>query len=68
MFHRRGVLPVFVLIFLVLAGGVLGVVRGSSPPASPPATAADAVLGSLAAVVAAFDAGETQVLCHPFLC
>jgi hypothetical protein len=77
MIHRRGVLPVLVLLVLVLAGGVLQVARGpaaastdSRPAATPTPTpaqtaAAQAVLRSLTAVERAYDAGNVRALCRP---
>jgi hypothetical protein len=75
--HRRGVLPVLVLLVLVLVGVVLQIVRG--PAAATPAgsaaagaratpastSAARGVLRSLAAVERAYDAHAVQRLCRP---
>jgi hypothetical protein len=76
MIHRRGVLPVLVLLVLVLAGTVLQFVRATastspdSQPAAqatpaPPGGAARAVLHSLSAVERAYDAGDVRRLCRP---
>jgi hypothetical protein len=77
--HRRGVLPVLVLLVLVVAGFVVQVVRGpaaaspgSRPTATPTPTATatptasdEAVLRSLADVERAYDAGNVRRLCRP---
>ena len=72
MIHRRGVLPVLVLLVLVIAGAVLSAVRGPTAQptapatATPTATAAErAVLSSLATVENAYDAGDVRRLCRP---
>ena len=72
MIHRRGVLPVLVLLVLVIAGAVLSAVRGPAAQrtapatATPAATAAErAVLSSLATVENAYDAGDVRRLCRP---
>ena len=79
MIHRRGVLPVLVLLTLVILGLAVQIVRGSgaATPASRPATgtptptptpasgAARAVLSALAAVENAYDAGNVRRLCRP---
>lgn len=77
MIHRRGVLPVLVLLVLVIAGALLQAVRGPdaattgaqpTPTATATATptaAERAVLSSLAAVENAYDAGNVRRLCRP---
>ena len=75
MIHRRGVLPILVLLGLVLAGTLLQIVRGptgATPAGSAPAAAATPatatardVLQSLAAVERAYDAGNVGLLCRP---
>jgi hypothetical protein len=73
MIHRRGVLPVLVLLVLVLAGFVVQIVRGpaAATPRSPSATPtpvtgpARAVIGSLVAVERSYDAGDVRRLCRP---
>ncbi len=74
MIHRRGVLPMLVLLVLVLGGTLLQIVRGpasAAPAASPPAAtatpatgAARDVLQSLAAVENAYDAHDVGRLCR----
>ena len=78
MFHRRGVLPVVLLLILVVAGFVVQAVRGpaaATRAAAPsiaarptPAAAtgfAQAVIKSLTAVQRAYDAGDVRRLCSP---
>jgi hypothetical protein len=74
MIHRRGVLPVLVLLGLVVVGAVLQVAGGSTgstsdapPTATPaPATADErAVLRTLSAVERAYGAGDVRLLCRP---
>jgi hypothetical protein len=78
MIHRRGVLPVLLLLALVLVGAVLQIVRGPSgatpggqpaagatPTPTPATGAAREVLQSLAAVERAYDAGNVRRLCRP---
>jgi hypothetical protein len=75
MIHRRGVLPVLLLLVLILVGLVVQIVRGpaaatpsgQSTAATPtPATgAAHAVIGSLAGIEGAYDAGDVRRLCRP---
>jgi hypothetical protein len=77
--HRRGVLPVVVLLSLVLLGVMVQIVRGAAAAApagdrapratsTPTATttrAARGVLRSLAAVEHAYAAGDVRRLCRP---
>jgi hypothetical protein len=75
MIHRRGVLPVLVLLALVVFGLVGQIVRGSgtATPAGQSAAATPApvtgagreALRSLAAVERAYDAGNVRRLCRP---
>jgi hypothetical protein len=74
MIHRRGVVPVLVLLFLVLLGFVVQIVRGpaaatpaadASPTPTAPTGPARAVLSSLADVERAYDAGDVRKLCRP---
>jgi hypothetical protein len=75
MFHRRGVIPIIVLLALVLFGFVVQAVRGPSAATQPSAAAspiptpqtrqAEAVLKALAAVQRAYDAGNARRLCRP---
>ena len=77
MIHRRGVLPVFVLLVLLIVGAVLQVVGSSGtatsgrPPtaaATPAPTstpAARAVLRSIAGVERAYESGDVLRLCRP---
>jgi hypothetical protein len=78
MIHRRGVLPVLVLLALVLLGTVVQIVRGTaaatpggqpaaaaSPTPTAPTGAARAVLSSLAGVERVYDAGNVRRLCRP---
>jgi hypothetical protein len=77
--HRRGAIPVLVLLTLVLLGVVLQIVRGpagaapaadrapsaTSTPAATTTRAARAVLRSLTAVERAYAAGDVRRLCRP---
>jgi hypothetical protein len=76
MIYRRGVLPVLVLLVLVVVGGVLQIVGGSTSgsrsaagatqtPTATTAAAAQSVLSSLAGVERAYDAGNVRQLCRP---
>jgi hypothetical protein len=79
MMHRRGVIPVLVLLVLVVAGTVMQIVGGpaATPPGvgsasharaatpTPPAGRAREVVRSLAAVQRAFNAGDVRLLCRP---
>jgi hypothetical protein len=78
MMHRRGVIPVVVLLLLVVSGFIVQAVRGPASatggaapsigarPSPAPATGiGSAVVGSLAAVQRAYDAGDVRRLCRP---
>jgi hypothetical protein len=76
--HRRGAIPILLLLVLVVFGAVMQIVRGAADPraavpAANPAThaipaetrrARDALRG-LAAVQRAFNAGNVKLLCRP---
>jgi hypothetical protein len=77
MIHRRGVLPVLLLLALVLVGTVVQIVRGPSA-AAPAATSrpsvietpvptetAREVMASLADVQRAYRLGDVRQLCRP---
>jgi hypothetical protein len=73
MIHRRGVLPVLLLLVLVVAGFVLQAVSGpnaatsraTATPSATPTAAERPVLRSLAAVEQAYAAGDVRRLCRP---
>ena len=77
MIHRRGVLPILVLVAIIIVGAVVQIVRGPGTATSvgssgagahamPAPTGADRpVLRSLAAVQRAYDAGDVKRLCRP---
>jgi hypothetical protein len=74
MLHRRGVIPVIVLLALVVFGFVVQAVRGPSAATQPSAATPDpvptnaqaaAVLKALATVQRAYDAGDARRLCRP---
>jgi hypothetical protein len=75
MIHRRGVLPILLLLVLVVVAFAVQVLRGpaaATPSAQPaasasptPTGAARAVLRSLAGVERAYDAGDVRRLCRP---
>jgi hypothetical protein len=75
MIHRRGVLPVLVLLALVAIGVVSQIVRGADAPAPPTRASAQApaavtgearsVLRALGAVERAYEAGDVRRLCRP---
>jgi hypothetical protein len=74
MIYRRGVLPMLVLLVLVVVGGVLQIVAGSTSsgrsaagatPTPTTTAAARSVLSSLAGVERAYDAGNVRQLCRP---
>lgn len=80
MIHRRGAIPVLLLLVLVVLGAVVQTVRGPAtaspqPPAgrdpasatptpTPPTRETVAVQRSLAAVARAFNAGDVRRLCR----
>jgi hypothetical protein len=74
MIHRRGVLPVLVMLVVVVAGVVLAIVDGpagsssDAPPTvtpSPDSAGERAVLRTLSAVERAYAAGDVRRLCRP---
>jgi hypothetical protein len=75
MIHRRGVVPVLLLLVLVVVGFVLQAVSGpnaatsgaraTAAPSATPTAAERPVLRSLAAVEQAYAAGDVRRLCRP---
>jgi hypothetical protein len=76
MIHRRGVLPVLVLLLAVLVGTVVAIVRGpaaatpthpsaAQAPPAPVTGAARGVVRSLLAVEHAYADGDVRRLCRP---
>lgn len=77
MIHRRGVLGVLLLLFLVVAGFVFQIVRGpaaatpskpsaaETPTPTPATGVARAVISSLTGVERAYAAGDVRRMCRP---
>jgi hypothetical protein len=74
MIHRRGVIPIVVLLVLVVFGFALQAVRGpasatqpttaADPTPTPDTAAAQAVIRALGAVRRAYNAGSVRRLCR----